>query len=233
MSFWWSQVRVPLALLAAAGGLVAGTDLDVTLARAVFFESPHTWIGAGQWWATTALHDGGRWLIRMLVAAATLLWVSTFFDGYVPEWRRPAAYFALAVILTVGIAGALKAVTNVDCPWDLAPFGGQFPYVHLFADRPDVLRHARCFPAAHASSGYALMSLYFVLRERSTLWARAGLTLGIATGLLFGIAQQARGAHFVSHDLCSAVLAWTVSASLYALPYRCRLWTMAYGPRVP
>ncbi len=41
---------------------------------------------------------------------------------------------------------------------------------------------------------------------------------------MFGIAQQARGAHFVSHDLWSAFLVWTVTLSIYAFAFRARLW---------
>jgi hypothetical protein len=118
----------------------------------------------------------------------------------------------------------LKTVTNVDCPWDLIPFGGRFPYVELFADRPDALRAGHCFPAAHASSGYALLALYFVFRERHARLAKLGLALGILTGLTFGLAQQARGAHFVSHDVWSAFLVWTVTLSVYAFAFRGRLW---------
>ena len=36
------------------------------------------------------------------------------------------------------------------------------------------------------------------------------------TGLMFGIAQQSRGAHFVSHDLWSAFLVWMITLSVYA-----------------
>jgi membrane-associated PAP2 superfamily phosphatase len=127
-------------------------------------------------------------------------------------------------VITVGLTGWLKTVTNVDCPWDLAPFGGQFPYVPLFADRPDELRHARCFPAAHASSGYALIALHFACKERRLAVARFGLGMGIAAGLAFGIAQQSRGAHFLSHDLWSAAIAWIVPLTLYMWVFRNRLW---------
>jgi membrane-associated PAP2 superfamily phosphatase len=124
----------------------------------------------------------------------------------------------------------LKTITNVDCPWDLLPFGGKFPYEHLFADRPDGLRHARCFPAAHASSGYSLMALYFLARERSVRLARRGLIVGIAAGLVFGFAQQSRGAHFLSHDLCSAMLAWLVPSALYSFAFRRRIWSAKDWP---
>jgi len=96
--------------------------------------------------------------------------------------------------------------------------------VHLFADRPDALRSGHCFPAAHASSGYALVALYFVFRERSTVLARAGLWIGILCGVVFGAAQQARGAHFVSHDLWSAFIVWVIAASVYIFGFASRLY---------
>jgi membrane-associated PAP2 superfamily phosphatase len=132
----------------------------------------------------------------------------------------------LAVVLTVGITGFLKTITNVDCPWDLTVFGGRYPYVPLFGDRPDELRPGRCFPAAHAGSGYALMALYFVFRDRSRRLAYLGLSAGLLVGLVFGLAQQSRGAHFVSHDVWSAMLAWFIALTVYALLFRCQLWTV-------
>jgi membrane-associated PAP2 superfamily phosphatase len=82
-----------------------------------------------------------------------------------------------------------------------------------------------CFPAAHASSGYALIAFYFVFRERSRLLARAGVVATVLAGLVFGLAQQSRGAHFVSHDLWSAFLVWWISLSLYAFAFKARLWS--------
>jgi hypothetical protein len=52
-------------------------------------------------------------------------------------------------------------------------------------------------------------------------------------GLIFGFAQQARGAHFLSHDLCSASLAWLIPAALYSLAFRRRLWDAKDWLRTP
>ena len=152
------------------------------------------------------------------------LWIATYVERDWRALRRPAAFFTIAALLSIGVVGLLKTVTNVDCPWDLVPFGGRFPYIELFADRPDALRVGRCFPAAHASSGYALLALYFAFRERHAMLAKLGLGLGLLAGLMFGVAQQARGAHFVSHDLWSAFLVWTITLSTYAFAFRARLW---------
>lgn len=226
--FYWRRLRTPLVLFTLLAPLLATTMADVAIAHTFFFDEARSqWIGANSWWANGLIHHGGSWLIRGLVASAILLWASTWLR---PQWldlRQPALYFVVSVTLSVGLVGLLKTVTNVDCPRDLAEFGGAFPFVHVFAHRPEALRHARCFPAAHASSGYALLALYFALRERSRWASRLGLAAGLGMGLIFGIAQQARGAHFVSHDVWSALLVWTVSLSLYTFVFKARLWNSA------
>ena len=68
------------------------------------------------------------------------------------------------------------------------------------------------------------MALYFVFRDRAPRLAYCRLGAGVLFGLVFGLAQQSRGAHFISHDLCSALLAWFVPLTLYAFGFRCQLW---------
>jgi membrane-associated PAP2 superfamily phosphatase len=223
--FWWRHLQVPFAVFVVLAVVFATTPLDLAIARAVFFDSAHAqWIGAGSWTINELLHTGGRWANRVLLALVLAFWIATWVE---PRWRalrRPSAFFLVSGLLSIGIVGLLKTLTNVDCPWDLAPFGGRFPYIELFGDRPDALRAGHCFPAAHASSGYALLALYFAFRERHAGLAKLGLALGLLTGLTFGLAQQARGAHFVSHDLWSAFLVWTVTLSVYTFAFRARLW---------
>ena len=39
----------------------------------------------------------------------------------------------------------------------------------------------------------------------------------LVIGLVFGIAQQLRGAHFLSHDLWALMVCWLVALSLHRL----------------
>lgn len=225
-TFYWRHLRVPLILFAVLAPLLASTTLDISIAHALYFdEAQSRWIGANSWWTNELIHRDGAWLMRGVGVLALGLYLATWLRPRLHEWRRPSLYFLVAVALSVGLVGLLKSLTNVDCPRDLTEFGGAFPFIHLFEHRPADLRHARCFPAAHASSGYALLALYFVFRERSWLAARLGLAAGLLMGLVFGIAQQARGAHFVSHDVWSAMLVWTVSLTLYTFAFKGRLWS--------
>ncbi len=224
MHAWWRELRYPTLLFVSFAALFAVTDLDVTIANRWFFDGAGGgWVGAHNWWIESFIHTGGRWAMRVVVVVAAVFWLLSIRNQRLQPLQRPLAYFVVASVLAIGIVGLLKTITNVDCPWDLEIFGGRFPLVHLFADRSDALRRAHCFPAAHASSGYALVALYFAWRERSRSTARLGLMIGIACGIVFGLAQQARGAHFVSHDLWSVYLVWLVTATVYVFGFSMRL----------
>lgn len=222
----WTDHAWPLVLVFTGVALLfATTRLDLAIARALFFDSSGAgWVGAGSWFVNEFVHTGGRWMVRVITLLAFVLWASSLSMGALRAWRRPLGYFVSAIVLTVALVGLLKMVTNVDCPWDLSAFGGRFPYVDLFSSRPHDLPRARCFPAAHTSSGYAFMALYFLAYERSRTLARIGLALGFLLGLAFGAAQQSRGAHFASHDLWSAFLGWMIPLTLYTFAFGARLY---------
>jgi membrane-associated PAP2 superfamily phosphatase len=61
------------------------------------------------------------------------------------------------------------------------------------------------------------------LRDRSRRLAGWALTIALAVGVAFSIGQEARGAHFLSHDLTAAALVWFVQLLLYV---RLRGWAL-------
>ena len=215
---WRALVLWPGVFLLLAFALLEIGQFDRPIANALFYAAGRGWLGAGSgdWWAHDLLHSAGRWVVRGVAIAALAAWVLSFKAARLAPWRREALYVFVAIAASTALVGILKTLTNVDCPWDLAGFGGDRPYVPLFADRPDYLPRAQCFPGAHSSSGFALMSLYFALRGRRRRAARWALALGIGVGTAFSIGQQARGAHFLTHDLASAALVWWVLLALYA-----------------
>jgi membrane-associated PAP2 superfamily phosphatase len=224
---WWCHIRWPAILFVPLAAVFATTSLDVSIAGTAFYDSVHhRWIGADSWWINGLIHAGGQWLLRVLIVAALMLWVWTLQRPSRKPLRRPTAYFVVASVLSVSVTGLLKSVTNVHCPWALSVFGASQPYLHLFDPRPASMGPGHCFPAAHAGCGYALLAFYFIFLERRRAIAHAALALGICTGLLFGIAQQARGAHFLSHDLWSAFLVWLICLTTYAFVFRAALWSI-------
>lgn len=210
---WWPALAFVLAF-----SIVEIGQFDRDVARAFFFDAQRGWLGAGagDWWARDVIHQAGRWLPRGVAALAGVGWLVSFVVPALAAWRRELLYVFCGMALVIGLVGLMKELTNVDCPWDLADFGGRNPYVALFAHRPHGLKHAACFPAAHSSSGFALLAIYFALRGRVPRVARVAFWAAIGVGLIFAFGQEARGAHFLSHDLTSAAIAWLFLVWLYS-----------------
>lgn len=206
----------PLALGAAVLFLLAMFDGDRRIAATLFFDtSVGQWWGHGSFWMEDLLHTGGRNVMRLIAFLALGMWLASFRALRLAPHRRSLGYLTACFALVPLFVGGLKSVTGVDCPWDLVGFGGERPYVEWYADRPDGLPHAACFPGAHSSSAFALFALFFLWRGSRPLRAGGALAATILIGSLFSVAQQSRGAHFLSHDVVSAMIAWAMCAGLY------------------
>lgn len=116
----------------------------------------------------------------------------------------------------------LKATTNVACPRDLARYGGAYPYVSVLESYPVTFsqkRPAKCYPAGHASGGFALLSLFFLLSgpRGRTISICFGLTIGWTLGLY----KMVIGDHFLSHTIMTMMLAWLIILLVdYVVPNR-------------
>lgn len=126
-------------------------------------------------------------------------------------------YLVTALVIVPSITATLKAFTHVTCPNHLLLFGGDMPYLTLWQSL-QISNHAKCFPAAHASSGFALYAWAFVpLLWRWRWQIVTAVTLG---GWLMGLYKIAIGDHFFSHTAVAMLLAWTLCAALARVFYR-------------
>lgn len=166
------------------------------------------------------IHKLGRDLSTAAWLGVLVAWIVARTRPSLSRWRRPLAYLALSTLLATVLVVWVKSWSNMDCPWDLLRYGGERPFVGLFGLRPIGLSRGVCFPAGHASAGYAWMALYFFSLNTRPQWRWLGLSAGIALGALFGISQQLRGAHFLSHDLWTAAICWLTALGVYAWGWR-------------
>jgi len=147
---------------------------------------------------------------------AALLW--SFWDQRWAAYRRHMAFLLVILALVPGIASLGKAWTNIYCPAQLSRYGGSVPRTGLLEPYPKTFvqeKRGRCFPAGHASGGFALLALFFVLNRPA---ARiAGLITGLGAGWLMGGYQMLIGAHFLSHTIFTMVLAWILCVLLEPL----------------
>lgn len=203
-SDWHTDLRRTLATLAA---LLVWDGLGQDLALARVFGSAHGFALRGNWLLEQWLHDGARCL-----AWALLLYL-VFALFWPPGFLRRAGLGArvqivVSVLLALALVNLAKWLSLTSCPWDLAQFGGLARQVSHWAVGVADGGGGRCFPAGHAASGFAFVGGYFALRAAAPRAARRWLAAALCAGFVLGGAQQARGAHFMSHTLWTGWLCW-------------------------
>lgn len=192
-----------LALLAWEFG-----GLDLAVSRHYGTPSGFSWRDA--WLTRALLHDGGRALGWCLFAfmVGRALWRTD--DAAL---RRQRGYWIGVTLLCLLLIPTIKRISASSCPWDLAEFGGVAAYVPHWRLWLRDGGPGHCFPSGHAVAAFAFLTLYFERRHQSPWPARAILALVCVLGALYGWAQLARGAHYVSHTLWSAWLCWVVCSA--------------------
>jgi membrane-associated PAP2 superfamily phosphatase len=135
-------------------------------------------------------------------------------------------YLFTTMSVVPALIASFKHISPVDCPWDLARYGGDLPYVRTFAHHFGPTELGHCFPAGHASGGFILLAMYFAALPFVRSPARF-LLPGLLIGWIFALGQQSRGAHFLSHDLWTLALCWFGALGMFLL-FRPTRW---YQPK--
>ncbi len=205
--------------LMSAGLLISGmlilalehyTSVDLSLEDWFFDNTLHDFPWRNRWFATDFAHGSVKNLLTYAGGAVLTLvvldlvykqkWLSDF-------WRYRLQIIAWASVLVPSVIRGIKRLSPLNCPWSVDRYGGDAPYMKLFAHVPDGWQAGHCFPAGHASTGLWLVALAVIFlpaHPRKAFWAGLG---GLGVGLALGWIQQMRGAHFLSHTLVSAWLA--------------------------
>ena len=192
--------------------------LDLALARWV--GGPTGFALQDHWLLTQVMHDGARRAAWLLLLALSLgVWWPWGGLDRIGLGRR--LQFAATCLLAVTVVSALKSLNPTSCPWELAEFGGVAQYApHWRLLGGNDGGAGRCFPAGHASAGFAFVGGYFAFRHAAPGLARAWLLGAVLAGLALGLTQQLRGAHFMSHTLWSGWICWCVAWAADAAVWR-------------
>ena len=215
-----THLWLPSVIGIAVFTLLMGFGGDQWLADHLFRLEGGQWALQNSWLTRSAVHKGGKWLSTAAALVVMLLCFHHWRRGRDRTLRWALLYVVIAMALGTGTISLLKSLVPMDCPWDLLRYGGHEPFVGLFSNRPTGMAARACFPAGHASAGYAWLCLYFFALLWRPSWRRAGLWIGLGSGLVFGIGQQLRGAHFLSHDVATALICWLLSLGLYLMVRR-------------
>ncbi len=198
------------------------SGLDMPMAR--WFGGPGGFVLQDNWFLVRVLHDGMRYLAW---AFALLLCLGVWFpQGWLKLLGvRRRLQLAVTVLSAVSLVGLAKAVSHTSCPWSLSDFGGIARYVSHWSSLlvADGGGSGGCFPAGQAAVGFAFVGGYFAFRHDAPVLAWRWLAVALSAGLLVGLSQQARGAHFMSHTLWTGWLCWCAAWAVDGLMQRVNL----------
>lgn len=182
-----------------------------------------TWLGGPEgfawrdhWWLSNVMHTGAKQLAVLLYGGvlAMTLWPRGIWRSLSHHQRLE---IAMGITLSLVVVTAIKRISLTSCPWDLQAFGGVAHYVSHWSWGEADGGGGSCFPGGHASSAFAFMALSLPwLTSTQTEEQRLGRSMTaliVLVGLVLGLAQTLRGAHYPSHTawtaLFCAATAWT------------------------
>ncbi len=129
--------------------------------------------------------------------------------------QKKILFLISCLIVIPLIVASLKHYSPIHCPQNTLNFGGAALYMsplQVFNDRFFFDSYGRCFPAGHASGGFALISLIFVAPSKLTKFL--ALIISLLFGASMGLYQIAKGAHYLSDTIITLFIAYMVSITL-------------------
>ncbi|RYY75080.1 MAG: phosphatase PAP2 family protein [Gammaproteobacteria bacterium] len=206
----------PLVVLAIVSAVILIFGLDVRIADYFYGLQGYSWAWKNAWLTDRILHRGGRALSIFLAASVLISFFLSYIMQRLKNFRQQLLYLFLSVTGSTLLVVFLKMLLAVSCPWEFDRYGGRLVYANI-VQQLHLRNGGGCFPAGHASAGYAWVALYFfgLFFQSRLRWL--GLLGALTSGFIFGFAQQLRGAHFISHDLWALAICWFFSLGLYLI----------------
>ncbi|MCP8634248.1 phosphatase PAP2 family protein [Pseudomonas mosselii] len=216
----WLYLGIPF-VTAVALVLLEWTSLDMDVANLFYDPVASQFIGRHSYLLETILHDRVKQGVIVFGLLAVVGFALSFVWQRLLGWRRELGCLVLALGLSTAFVTPLKKVTQVQCPWSLTQFGGKETYSKLLEPRPATDKPGLCWPGGHAATGFCLFGLFFMLRDRRPRLARVALAVAFVAGSVLSVGRMMQGAHFLSHNVWTAVFCWLIGlGSYYLVLYR-------------
>ncbi len=212
----WLHLGIPMAIML---GLVAleWTSVDMDIANLFFDTATGQFIGRHSYLLENILHDRVKQGVIVLGVLALAVFAASFLVKGLYSWRRELGCLVLALGVSTAFVTPLKKLTQVQCPWSLTQFGGSETYSKLLEPRPATDKPGLCWPGGHATTGFCLFALFFALRDRKPRLARVAFAAALIAGTVLSVGRMMQGAHFLSHNVWTAVFCWLIGLGAYYL----------------
>jgi membrane-associated PAP2 superfamily phosphatase len=206
------QIIITAILLIAVILLFQFSELDILIQNFFYnFETKVWLIDKNEPILKFFLYDGLK--IALIIFAVAILFSLIFLrkKEFVKEYKKDLLIVLASAIFVPLLVGSLKAITNTPCPCNIVHFNGKYPDIKVFDSYPkDFVQtsKAKCWPAGHASGGFALMALFFLFK--TLINQKRALIIGLIVGWSMGIYKMLLGDHFLSHSIITMIMAWLI-----------------------
>jgi membrane-associated PAP2 superfamily phosphatase len=217
----WLHIAASALLLIASLLLFHFSDLDMWVQQKFFDPASQQWLwDRDEPISKFLFYDGIKGALIIYALGLMITLAVPKLRHRVQQYNRPLVVALLSIIIVPAVVAELKTLTNVPCPRSIQAFNGDLPHVSVFDSWPEGTRPKdiqRCFPASHASGGFALMALVLLGHTRRQRLAIVSGTLAI--GWIMGGYKMLVGDHFLSHTVVSMLLAWLIISLLTLAVY--------------
>ena len=215
--FWLNHIVPAFIFMLLMLLLYPHTQLDTRITDLFFDAELHRFTLKNDPFLTVWMHVRLKWLMVAIALASLVLALLSYRSSRLSEHRLSLLWVFAGMVISTTAVSVFKHYSVHGCPWDLVLYGGSLPLLDLFTSPPAGTEAGACFPAGHPSGGFALMAFYFAFMHSKPRFSVLMLWIGLFMGLLMGLVQVVRGAHFLSHVLWSGWLVWMVLLVLYWL----------------
>ena len=206
------QILITAILLIAVITLFQLTNLDIFIQSFFYDFNSKTWIiDKNEPILKFLLYDGLKNLLILFAIAILFSLIFLRKRKFVQEYKKGLIIVLLAAIFVPSIIGSLKAISNTPCPCNIIHFNGTYPEIKALDSYPkDFVQtsKAKCWPAGHASGGFALMALFFLFKTAKN--QKRALIGALIIAWSMGTYKMLLGDHFLSHTIITMLLAWLI-----------------------
>ena len=206
------QLIITIVLLIITILFFQFSNVDVWVENLFYNASTHTWlIDRNDKILKIIFYTGIK---KLLIALAVIMLLSLVVfrnSKIIKEYKKGLIIVILSAIFVPLIVGGLKAVTNTPCPKNTDIYGGNYPEIKVLDRYPKNFhqkKRIKCWPAGHASGGFALLSLFFLFKSRKN--KKRAIVLAMVVGWSMGLYKMMIGDHYLSHTIVTMLLAWLI-----------------------
>jgi membrane-associated PAP2 superfamily phosphatase len=206
------QIAITAILLIVVIALFQFTELDIFVQNFFYnFDTKNWLLQKEESVLRFMLYDGMKILLILFAVAILFSLIFLRKNKFIQEYKKGLFIVLLSAIFVPAIIGTLKAITNTPCPCNIVHFNGTYPEIKVFDSYPkDFVQTSKikCWPAGHASGGFALMALFFLFKTPRN--QKRALVAALVVGWSMGTYKMLLGDHFLSHTIITMIMAWLV-----------------------